>query len=182
LLHSTSNKCSKKRHTGEESPSPPLQAPPSVTVQRDRLLVNASSSDHIATHSFTQSEGCCSAVVFNRSARDPQALWMSAMSVNTHFKCMGRDIMTNNDTYLYLHLHLGHLADAFIQSDLQRVHLLKETVSSIHSCEANRTSFVIGSICPHVGPEARPVENHWCTSQIGPATTTNFLGSSCVSE
>jgi len=27
---------------------------------------------------------------------------------------------------LHLHLHLGHLADAFIQSDLQRVHLLKE--------------------------------------------------------
>jgi len=26
----------------------------------------------------------------------------------------------------HLHLHLGHLADAFIQSDLQRVHLLKE--------------------------------------------------------
>jgi len=28
--------------------------------------------------------------------------------------------------YFKLHLHLGHLADAFISSDLQRVHLLKE--------------------------------------------------------
>jgi len=28
--------------------------------------------------------------------------------------------------YLHLHSHLGHLADAFIQSNLQRVHLLKE--------------------------------------------------------
>jgi len=27
---------------------------------------------------------------------------------------------------LHLDLHLGHFADAFIQSDLQRVHLLKE--------------------------------------------------------
>jgi len=48
--------------------------------------------------------------------------------------------------HLHLHLHLGHLADAFIQSDLQRVHLLKvgiEQVSSIHSCEANITSFII---------------------------------------
>jgi len=27
---------------------------------------------------------------------------------------------------LHLHLHLGHLADAFIQRNLQRVHLLKE--------------------------------------------------------
>jgi len=26
----------------------------------------------------------------------------------------------------HLHLHLGHLANAFIQSDLERVHLLTE--------------------------------------------------------
>jgi len=54
-----------------------------------------------------------------------------------------------------LHLHLGHLEDAFIQSDLERVHLLKtaidsnislwyikigiELFSSIHSYEANFT-------------------------------------------
>jgi len=30
---------------------------------------------------------------------------------------------------VHLHLHLGHLADTFIQSDLQRVHLLKESSS-----------------------------------------------------
>jgi len=30
------------------------------------------------------------------------------------------------DIRYLLHLHLGHLADAFIQSDLQRVQLLKE--------------------------------------------------------
>jgi len=36
------------------------------------------------------------------------------------------------DTREHLQLHLGHLADAFIQSDLQRVHLLKET--AIYRC------------------------------------------------
>jgi len=34
--------------------------------------------------------------------------------------------------HVHLHLHLGHLPDAFIQSDLQRVHLLKET--AIYHC------------------------------------------------
>jgi len=34
--------------------------------------------------------------------------------------------------YLHLHLHLGHLADAFIQSDLPEVHLLKQT--AIYHC------------------------------------------------
>jgi len=38
------------------------------------------------------------------------------------------------DSHLHLHLylHLGHLTDAFIQSDSQRVHLLKET--AIYHC------------------------------------------------
>jgi len=38
--------------------------------------------------------------------------------------------------YIYI-LHLGHLADAFIQSDLQRVHLLKERqqyINVVKSC------------------------------------------------
>jgi len=56
-----------------------------------------------------------------------------------------------------LHLHLGHLADAFIQSDLQRVHFegvaalwyLKiriELLSSIPIYETNRTSFIIAKL------------------------------------
>jgi len=41
--------------------------------------------------------------------------------------------------HLHLHLHLGHLADAFIQSDLQRVQLLKEmlcilNITVIYEC------------------------------------------------
>jgi len=38
-------------------------------------------------------------------------------------------------------LHLGNLADAFIQSDLQRVHLLKETVS-LWCIDRNRADFM----------------------------------------
>jgi len=58
-----------------------------------------------------------------------------------------------------LHLHLGHLADASIQSDLQRVHLSTdsnislwyikirtEQVSSLRNCKVNRTSFIIARL------------------------------------
>jgi len=63
--------------------------------------------------------------------------------------------------HLLLHLHLGHLAESFIQSDLEKVHLLKEKaiycislwfikikieqISSIHNCEVNK-SFIIARL------------------------------------
>jgi len=43
----------------------------------------------------------------------------------------------------HAHLHLGHLADAFIQSDLPRVHLLKERqqyITVVHK-DKNRAGF-----------------------------------------
>jgi len=61
----------------------------------------------------------------------------------------------------HLHLHLRHLADAFIQSNLQKVHLLKErqqyitvvpedknraVFSSIPIYETNRTGFIIAKL------------------------------------
>jgi len=45
-------------------------------------------------------------------------------------------------TVLHPHLHWGHLADAFIQSDLQRVHLLKDRqqyITVVHK-DKNRVS------------------------------------------
>jgi len=48
-----------------------------------------------------------------------------------------------NNEFEYLHLHLGHLADAFIQSVLQRVHLLKDRqqyITMVHE-DNNRAGF-----------------------------------------
>jgi len=61
---------------------------------------------------------------------------------------------------LRLNLHSGHLADAFIQSDLQKstfvdgdsnislryIKIRIEQVSSIHSCKVNSTSFIIARL------------------------------------
>jgi len=45
--------------------------------------------------------------------------------------------------HFHLHFHLGHLADTFIQSDLQRVHVLKEKqqyITVVHK-DKNRAGF-----------------------------------------
>ena len=38
----------------------------------------------------------------------------------------------------YLHLHLGNLADAFIQSDLQKIHLSEEREKTIYCCRYSK--------------------------------------------
>jgi len=63
-------------------------------------------------------------------------------SLNLFVKCLTKLSLQLEVAPLYLNVHLGHLADAFIQSNLQRVHLLKET--AIYQCvhkDRNRASF-----------------------------------------
>jgi len=49
-----------------------------------------------------------------------------------NIKNIAHDDESLSKPLLHTHKHLGHLADAFIQSDLQIAHLLKET--TIYRC------------------------------------------------
>jgi len=62
-------------------------------------------------------------VAFERVGSHSKQVWFMGSAVHAASR-----LTTSTPGFrhiLHLHLHLGHLADAFIQSDLQRVHLLK---------------------------------------------------------
>jgi len=82
--------------------------------------VNAGQPLHASSHQLVDNPGCNE--VRNPSDQNRRRSLLTPCSI----------ILDSVKGEQSLHLHFGHLADTFIQSDLQRVYLLKDT--AIYRC------------------------------------------------